>query len=85
MTKQGAIQAISGAVGLPATEVKKVVEELLKVIKGRLKGGESVHFRGFGSFTRKRRAQKIVRDIGRGKSMVLPPRDVPCFKPSKQF
>ena len=47
--------------------------------------GENVYLRGFGSFTLKHRAEKVVRNITRNTTMVVPSHDMPHFKPSKNF
>ena len=41
--------------------------------------------RGFGSFVVKHRAEKVVRNIGKNMSIIIPAYDIPHFKPSKNF
>ena len=47
--------------------------------------GNNIYIRGFGSFTIKRRAQKIGRNITKQEQMTIPERYVPVFKPAKVF
>ena len=46
---------------------------------------ENVYLRGFGSFIRKTRAEKIGRNIKKDVSIVIPAHNIPAFKPSKTF
>ena len=44
-----------------------------------------MYLRGFGSFVVKHRAEKVVRNIGKNMSIIIPAYDIPHFKPSKNF
>ena len=50
-----------------------------------VKIGEIVTLRGFGTFGIKHRAAKAARNITKNTTIQVPERDVPHFKPSKDF
>ncbi len=85
MIKTDVVTEISKKTGLEKRDVKEVVETFFDIVKGSLIDGENVYFRGFGSFTLKKRAQKIGRNITKNTSIVVPEHFIPYFKPSKSF
>ena len=58
MTKAEIVANISDKSGIEKADVLRVIEDLMKEIKGSLENGNNVYLRGFGSFTVKRRAEK---------------------------
>jgi len=85
MTKQDLVKTVSAQTGLKNNEVKEVIERVVDVIRDEVNGGESVYLRGFGTFAKKHRAAKVARNISQGTIIQIPAREVPNFKPSKQF
>lgn len=85
MIKTDVVSQISKKTGLEKRDVKEVVEVFFDIIKDSLVQGENVYFRGFGSFTLKKRAKKIGRNITKNTSIVVPEHFIPYFKPSKSF
>ncbi len=85
MIKTDVVNEISKRTGLEKRDVKEVVENFFDIVKTSLINGENVYFRGFGSFTLKKRAQKIGRNITKNTSIVVPEHYIPYFKPSKEF
>lgn len=85
MIKTDVVSEISKKTGLEKRDIKEVVETFFDIIKDALVEGENVYFRGFGSFTLKKRAQKIGRNITKNTSIVVPEHYIPYFKPSKSF
>jgi DNA-binding protein HU-beta len=83
--KTDVVSQISKKTGLEKRDVKEVVEVFFDVVKDSLIQGENVYFRGFGSFTLKKRAKKIGRNITKNTSIVVPEHFIPYFKPSKSF
>lgn len=83
MTKADIIDIIADATGLTKVETEAVVEGFLTTVIEALKNGERVEFRGFGSFSVKRRKPKKARNPGTGEEIFLPERYAPTFKPSK--
>ena len=85
MIKTDVVSQISKKTGLEKRDVKEVVEVFFDIVKDALIQGENVYFRGFGSFTLKKRAKKIGRNITKNTSIVVPAHFIPYFKPSKSF
>lgn len=85
MTKAEVIQEISSKTGVDKGDVTATLEAFFKVVKNSLAEGESVYFRGFGSFIVKKRAKKVARIISKNQSITIPEHYVPAFKPAKTF
>ncbi|MCH8927868.1 MAG: integration host factor subunit beta [Candidatus Marinimicrobia bacterium] len=83
MTKADIVDVIAEATGLTKVETEAVIEGFLSTIKNALQEGEKVEFRGFGSFSVKKRMPKKARNPGTGEVIYLPERYVPVFKASK--
>ena len=85
MTKAEVITEISRKTGIDKEDIKNTMEELLCVVQDAVIKDQRVHFSGFGSFFRKKRAQKIGRNISTNTSIVVNEHYIPSFKPSKFF
>lgn len=83
MTKSDMVDIISEATGLTKVETEAVITGFLEKLKESLRQGERVEFRGFGSFSVKKRKPKKARNPGTGETVYLPERFVPVFKASK--
>jgi nucleoid DNA-binding protein len=83
MTKADMVDIISEATGLTKVETEAVITGFLEKLKETLKHGERAEFRGFGTFTVKKRKPKKARNPGTGETVYLPERYVPVFKASK--
>lgn len=77
------VDIISEATGLTKVETEAVITGFLEKLKESLRQGERVEFRGFGSFSVKKRKPKKARNPGTGETVYLPERFVPVFKASK--
>ena len=85
MRKLEIINKVSSRTGIDKSDVQETVEAVLITIKEALKNGESVYIRGFGTFSNKKRAKKIARNISTNTAIILDAHYVPSFKPSKIF
>ncbi|MFT4521185.1 MAG: DNA-binding protein HU-beta [Bacteroidia bacterium] len=85
MTKAEVINEIAERTGIEKNEVQQSVEVFFKVVKNSLSKGENVYFRGFGSFTLKKRAKKVARNISKNTQITIPEHFIPKFKPAKTF
>lgn len=85
MTKAEIVNEIAKKTGIDKQDVLRTVESFMDAVKGSLENGENVYLRGFGSFIRKRRAQKVARNISKEQALVIPEHDIPAFKPAKTF
>ena len=85
MTKADIIRDIANRTGVDSKEVRVVVEAFLDGVKAGVSSGKSIYFRGFGSFTTKKRARKIGRNITKNTSVIIEAHTIPFFKPAKDF
>jgi len=83
--KTDVISQISKKTGIEKRDVKEMIEVFFDVVKDSIISGDNVYFRGFGSFTLKKRAKKIGRNITKNTSIVVPEHYIPYFKPAKGF
>tara|TARA_B100000945_G_scaffold214109_1_gene172444 strand:+ start:345 stop:635 length:291 start_codon:yes stop_codon:yes gene_type:complete len=79
------INKVSSQTGIDKSDVQETVEAVLITIKEALKNGDSVYIRGFGTFSNKKRAKKIARNISTNTAIILDAHYIPSFKPSKIF
>jgi len=85
MTKAELVARIANETGLTREEVLAVVEKFMDDVKDVVASGENIYLRGFGSFGRKHRAEKIARNITKNTTVVVPAHDIASFKPSPDF
>lgn len=85
MTKAEIVAIIAGKTGIEKVAVQNVVESFMEEVKDSMTKGENVYLRGFGSFTIKKRAEKLGRDISKNIAIPIPAHHVPAFKPAKTF
>jgi len=85
MRKADLINKISEKTGVPKVDVLVSLEAFFKEVKESLEKGDNVYIRGFGSFTVKKRAKKMGRNIKKGVSIEIPEHHIPAFKPAKIF
>lgn len=85
MTKTEIVRRIARKTGLAQKSVTAVVEEFMEQVREALGEGREVSLRGFGSFRRRRRAAKVARDIAKNRAIRVPARDVPVFRPAREF
>lgn len=85
MTKAEIVAKITEKTGIEKANTQEVVEAFMNVVKEAVAQGEPVYLRGFGSFIRKTRAEKVGRNIKKDISIVIPAHNIPAFKPSKTF
>lgn len=83
MTKADIVDRISEETGLTKVETETVIDGFFAVVSDSLIRGKRIDFRGFGSFSVKKRKSKIARNPGTGESVDVPERFVPVYKPSK--
>lgn len=85
MTKAEVINEIAERTGIERNDVQESIETFFKVVKVSLSKGDNVYFRGFGSFTLKKRAEKVARNISKNTQITIPEHYIPKFKPAKSF
>jgi DNA-binding protein HU-beta len=65
--------------------VLAVVEEFMTTVKDTVANGDNVCLRGFGTFELKKRAAKTARNISKNTIVNIPARNIPYFKPAREF
>ena len=85
MNKNELIEQVSLQTMYPERTVQNVVEELLRQMRYALGNGEDITIRGFGTFQKKVRAPKYVRNINTGEEYYTGIRSVVVFRPSPKF
>lgn len=85
MTKAEIVARIAEKTGVEKSNTQEIIEAFMDIVKETVAQGEPVYLRGFGSFIRKTRAEKIGRNIKEEKAIVIPEHNIPAFKPSKTF
>lgn len=83
MNKSEFVEAVARKTGLPKTQVKAVVDACLDTIISTLKGGKSVAFAGFGTFTVASRRARKGRNPRTGEEIRIPAAKVPKFRAGK--
>ncbi len=85
MTKADLVNYIFERVGLPKTEIQKIVETVFDTIKESLVQGENVKITGFGLFNVRMKGKRIGRNPKTMETVEITPRKVVTFKPSEQL
>lgn len=86
MTKHDLVYCVSRNTGNTMKDVSTVVDSFLEQIEIAISSGKDVTLRGFGTFRRHKRANKVARDINNGNTPIfLEAQNTVKFKPSKVF
>lgn len=79
------IRIIAKRFFLTQTETKEIIEVALEKVASDLKRGNRFYLRGFGSFTKEKRASKKVRHPKTGKMITIPEKTTVDFNPSESL
>jgi len=85
MTKADLVKAIAADTGIVRKDVALVVDTMLELIKEKMKQGNHLEIRQFGTFKLKVRKQRLGRNPKTNVTVDVPERVVPTFKFSKEF
>ncbi|MCL2160005.1 MAG: HU family DNA-binding protein [Oscillospiraceae bacterium] len=85
MNKTQLIDSVAKDLGLKKREVEPVVEKLIEKIIDEVANGEKVQITGFGSFERKERGERNIKNPRTGEDMVVPPSKSPSFSAGSMF
>ncbi|HLS71964.1 MAG TPA: HU family DNA-binding protein [Chitinophagaceae bacterium] len=85
MRKADLVALISDKTGIPKVDVLVTLETFFTEVKNSVAKNEPVYIRGFGSYTIKKRAAKVGRNIRKNVAIDIPEHCIPFFKPSKVF
>ncbi|MCK5546486.1 MAG: integration host factor subunit alpha [Rhodospirillaceae bacterium] len=76
-------EAVYQEVGLSRNESADLLESVLKMMTDALAGGETVKISSFGSFSVRKKGQRIGRNPKTGEEVPILPRKVLVFRPSQ--
>ena len=85
MNKTQLIDAVAKESGLKKREVEAVVENLINKIIDEVANGEKVQITGFGSFERKERGERNIKNPRTGEDMIVAPSKSPSFSAGSVF
>ena len=85
MTKADIVNKVSRATGLTLPQSLKAVDGVFATITSAMAEGHRVHFRKFGSFSSRKKAERLGRNPKTGEDATISARTVPVFKASKKL
>jgi integration host factor subunit beta len=86
MTKSELVEIITDRQDqITRREAEVVINSVFQAIADALSRGERVELRGFGSFSTKRRQNRMGRNPKTGEQVYVPAKVVPHFKPGKEL
>ena len=85
MNKTELLAAVAKASGIKKSDVEAVVENFINVIQDEVAKGEKVQITGFGSFERKERGERIVKNPRTGEPIQVAPSKSPSFSAGSVF
>ncbi len=85
MTKADLVNYIFEKIGLPKTEIQKIVDTLFETLKEGLVEDEIVKISGFGVFTVRKKGSRMGRNPKSMEPVEIKPRRVVTFKPSDKL
>lgn len=85
MTRADIVNLISEDINLPKKDIDTVVMLLLKNVSSYIVKGETIYFRGFGTFGSKIRKERIARNLKTNEKLKVPEHRVPYFQPGKDL
>ncbi len=85
MTKKDLIEVVAKKANLTNKASRDAVQTFLNTIRDSLKRGEKVVITGFGTFSIRKRAERVGRNPKTGEKITLAARKTPGFTPGKTF
>ncbi|MDI1472908.1 MAG: integration host factor subunit alpha [Thermodesulfovibrio sp.] len=85
MTKADLVNYIFEKIGLPKTEIQKIVDTVFETMKEGLIEEEALKISGFGVFTVRKKGLRIGRNPKTMQPVEIKPRKVVTFKPSEKL
>jgi len=83
LTKKDLIALVAKKANLTNKASREAVSSMLVGIKDSLKRGEKVVITGFGTFSVRKRAERLGRNPKTGERITIVARKAPCFTPGK--
>ena len=85
MNKTELISAVAKESNIKKNDVDKIIGVFLDTVINEVAKGEKVQITGFGTFERKVRGERVVRNLHTGEQMKVPPSKSPSFASGSVF
>ena len=85
MTKSELIQSIKSETDFPASQIAKIIDSAIDIIKKTAAEGNSVRIADFGTFAVRNRAERKGRNPQTGEAIKIAAHKAPYFKAGKSF
>ena len=85
MTKAEISRDVARETGLTLPQSLKAIDCVFSSITAAIARGRRVHFRKFGSFSSRKKSERLGRNPKTGEDVTITARTVPVFKASKQL
>ena len=85
MNKTELLAAVAKESGIKKADVEAIVEALTNIIADEVAKGEKVQITGFGSFERRERGERIVKNPRTGEDIKVAPSKAPAFSAGSVF
>jgi len=85
MNKTELVSAVSKESGIKKDDAGTIIDVFLNTIMDEVSKGEKVQITGFGSFERKERGERTVKNPRTGENITVPPSNSPAFKAGSIF
>jgi DNA-binding protein HU-beta len=85
MNKTQLIDAVAKEANIKKRDVEAVVENFINIIVDEVAKGEKVQITGFGSFERKARGERMIKNPRTGEPMKVAPSKSPSFSAGSVF
>jgi DNA-binding protein HU-beta len=85
MNKTQLIDAVTKESNMKKRDVEAVIENLINTIVDEVAKGEKVQITGFGSFERKERGERTIKNPRTGEPMLVAPSKSPSFSAGSVF
>ena len=85
MNKTQLTEAVTKEANLKKRDVEAVLDALFNTIMSEVAKGEKVQITGFGSFERKLRSERTIKNPRTGEQMTVPPMKTPSFSAGSIF
>ena len=85
MTKAEISRDVARETGLTLPQSLKAIDCVFASITAAIARGRRVHFRKFGSFSSRKKSERLGRNPKTGEDVTITARTVPVFKASKQL
>lgn len=83
MTKKDLVEVVSKKANLTSKASREAVQAFINAVRDSLKRGEKVVITGFGTFSVRKRAERIGRNPKTGEKLTITARKAPGFTPGK--